>query len=162
MNGNKPVDVLKLLEMVAFAPENAMEAATTNSVLYTEAIQYRLQRLERAYLAEKDWEQAAAEADLKLRKEARDADERITEAQIKNRILLDKRVAALADAHHRAEIYEEYSKLVVKVFEMRSEMLKAVISMVNRELPAAQAAAQAAEKMKAERRKLKEKFPDGE
>jgi hypothetical protein len=155
----KEIDVQDLLDTVPFQPENAMNAASTNTVLYTEAIRYRLQRLEKAFNAEKDWELAAAEADLKIRKDAKDNGDKITEAQIKNKILLDKRVAVLADARHRAEIFEEYSKLVVRVFEMRAEMLKTVASMVNRELPMAQTAAQASDRMKAERKKMRERFP---
>jgi hypothetical protein len=155
----KPKDVEELLDLVAFSPENAMEAASTNSVLYVDAIRYRLECLERAYDTKKDWERAAAERDLQIRQFARDHGEKYTETQIKNKILLNKNVAALADAYQRAEIMEEYSKLIVRVFEMRGEMLKTVASMVNRELPHAQAAQAAADRMKTERKKLRERFP---
>src|SRR5262252_9075737 len=151
---NKEVDVTALLTLVAFSPEQVMDAACGNTVLYVDAIRFRLKCLEQASDAKRIWELACAEKDLKLRRIAKEKGDKITEGQIDAKILLDKNINKLAEMHHRAETYDEFSKLIVKVFEMRRDMLMTVSSMVNREYPIAKVAEQAATKMKRERRKL--------
>jgi hypothetical protein len=157
---NHTVDVLALLDLVPFGPDNVMDACCGNTVLYVEAIRYRLQCLERANDAKRAWEQANAELDLKLRKDARSNGEKTTEGEIDAKILRDKAVSQLAKAHHQANIYEEYSKLIVKVFEMRRDMLETVANLVNREYPISKVAEQTATRMQRERQKLRQRFPE--
>jgi hypothetical protein len=156
----KENDVSALLDLVPFSPEGVVDAACGNTALYVDAIQYRLRCLERASSAKRTWETACAEKDLRLRQQARTAGDKITEGQIDAKILLDKRIARLAEEHERAETHDEYSKLIVKVFEMRRDMLQTVGMMVSREYPIARMAEQAADRMRRERRKLRERFPE--
>jgi hypothetical protein len=156
----KEIDVSTLLDLVPFSPEGVVEAACGNTALYVDAIRYRLRCLEEASSAKREWETACAEKDLQLRQQARASGDKITEGYIDAKILLDKKIARLAEAHERAETHDEYSKLIVKVFEMRRDLLHDVTTMVSREYPMVKMAEQVADRMKIERRKLRQRFPE--
>jgi hypothetical protein len=156
----REIDVSALLDLVPFSPEEVVDAGCGNTALYVDAIRYRLRCLETASNAKRIWETACAEKDLQLRQQARAAGEKITEGYIDAKILLDKKIARLAEEHEQAEVYDEYSKLIVKVFEMRRDMLHTVSQMVCREYPAVKMAEQAADRMEVERRKLRKRFPE--
>lgn len=158
---SKDIDVLELLDLVPFTAETVMDAVVGNTALYVAAIRFRLQCLEKASDAKRAWEQARAEADLEIRQDARDTGEKITEGLIAAKLLVDDDVSKLAKEHQRAEVYDEYSKLIVRVFEMRRDMLQTTASLANREYPISKMAEQAAGAMSEERRKLHKRFPGG-
>lgn len=158
--GKREIDVSALLDLVPFSPEGVVDAACGNTALYVDAIRYRLRCLEQASSAKRTWETACAEKDLQLRQQARASGEKITEGYIDSKILLDKKIAHLAEEHERAEVYDEYSKLIVKVFEMRRDLLRDVTTMVSREYPMVKMAEQVADRMEIERAKLRKRFPN--
>jgi len=157
----REVDVSALLDLVPFSPEGVVEAACGNTALYVDAIRHRLRCLERTSSAKRAWETACAEKDLQLRQRARASGDKITEGFIDATILLDKKITALAKEHELAEVHDEYSKLIVKVFEMRRDLLHDVTMMVCREYPMVKMAEAAADRMAAERAKLRKRFPGG-
>jgi hypothetical protein len=168
MTKRKELDVEALLDLVPFSPEGVLEAACGNTTLYVDAIRFRLKCLEEASTTKQAWEQTYAEKELTLRetlaqREAASPSKRgsgVREGYIKSLLQKDKVLVRLQEAYQHAEIYEEYSKLIVKVFEMRRDLLQTVGNMVSREYPNSRMAEQAAAQMKNERRKLRKRFPD--
>jgi len=155
----KPLDILNLLAKVDFAPENVVQAAAENSVLFVEAAQYRLAQLERKASAKMNWERERAERELHIRNEAKVCDEKLTEGHIAAKLLLDREVSKKAAALAQAEIYETYSRLVVEAFQMRRDCLQIVKGMVKEEYSAQAAVEAGAEKMRETRKRLRDRFP---
>ena len=159
MKETKPNSVITLLSKIDFSPDNVVDAAAEQPVLFVRAIQYRLECLITKTNAKMAWETAQAEKELKIRKEYRDAGEKITEGNIDALTLLDPDVAAACKKFSDAETYEEYSKLVVEAFRMRRDCLRIVDDMTRDEMGLQKAAELGAEKLKQTRRKLHDKFP---
>ena len=154
--------IAALLGRVDFSPENVVEAAAQNSVLFVEAIQYRLACLEKKASAKLDAERERAECELDIRRQAKLRDEKLTEPYIASMVLVDKKVTAKAKALSEAEIYDAYSKLVVETFQMRRDCLQIVKGMVREEISQQYAVEAGAEKMRETRKKLRERFPGGQ
>jgi len=168
MARKKELDVEALLDLVPFSPEGVLEAACGNTTLYVDAVRFRLKCLEDASTAKQAWERTYSEKELLLREElerkranAPGKSATIREGDIKGLLDTDKVLVRLLEAHRRAEVFEEYSKLIVKVFEMRRDLLQTVGNMVSREYSSGKMAEQASAQMKLERRKLRKRFPDG-
>jgi hypothetical protein len=164
----KKLSVEELLELVSFSPEGALEAACGNTTLYVDAIRFRLKCLEDASAAKQAYEQKHAEKELALREElerkrasAPGKAAAIREGYITNLLETDRVLMRLYELRQRADVQEEFSKMVVKVFEMRRDMLETVGGMVGRELAHSKLAEQAAAEMAEQRRKLKQRFPGG-
>src|SRR5215472_490601 len=142
MAKKKELDVEALLDLVPFSPEGVMEAACGNTALYVDAIRFRMQCLETQSLAKQAYEQKYTEKELALREElerkrasAVGKPAAIREGYIKGLLDSDRVLIRLFEARAHADVQEEFSKLVVKVFEMRRDMLQTVGSMVSREYP---------------------------
>lgn len=150
---------MALLDKVDFEPENVVAAAATNSVLYVDAINYRLQCLTRKADAEFAAKRTWAEAELIVREAAKKNDEKITEAHIKAVLILDPVVANAAVAEAEAEAHDEYSKLVVKVFEMRRDCLQIVSKWTHEEMRVGAVTDAAREELRNTRDKARSRFP---
>ena len=159
---HKPINVVALLGKVDFAPETIVETAAHQSVLFVEAIQYRLSQLELKSSAKMDWERERAECELRIRQQAKVNDEKITEGHIAAKLLLDKAVSDKAAKLARAEILDAYSKLVVEAFEMRRDCLQIIKGLVKDEYSMQAAMESGAEKMRETRKKLRDRFPAGQ
>jgi len=151
--------ITSLLTKIGFSPDRVVDAAAENAVLFVEAIHFRLECLEASTNAKMEWEKSRAERSLEIRKDARDNGVKTTEDGIAALLLTDKRVSGLDLACAKADIQEEYSKLVVEAFRMRRDCLKIVGEMTRDEIGLQRSAEAGAEKAAELRRKMKEKFP---
>jgi len=156
---SKPTSITALLAKIDFSPDRVVDAAAENAVLFVEAIHYRLECLEDSTNTKMEWEKARAERSLEIRKEASDNGVKTTEAGVEALLLVDKRVSKLAQDRAKAEIQDEYSKLVVEAFRMRRDCLKIVGEMTRDEISLQRSAEAGAEKAAELRRRMKEKFP---
>ncbi len=153
--------VAELLGKIDFSPDNVIEAAAVNSVLFVDAIDYRRECLSKRNAAKMVMEQIQAGKDLNMRREARALGDKITERHIETSLLLDPDVADAMRLYDEAEELDEYSKLVVEAFRMRRDCLKIVGELMRGELSAQAAVEAGMEKMESSRRKLRERFPEG-
>ncbi len=151
----------ELLGKVDFEPENVVAAAATNSVLYVDAINYRLQCLTRKSEADMAAKRAYAEAEIVVRTTAKANDEKITEGHVKAILATDEVVTAAEKAREAADLFDEYSKLVVKVFEMRRDCLQIVSKWTHEEMRLGNITDAAREELSKTRDKLRERFPGG-
>ncbi len=152
--------ITSLLGQIDFSPENVVQAAVVNSVLFTEAVDHRYESLSKRTAAKMLMEQITAGKDLDLRKEARANGYKITERQIEANLTLDPDVAEAQRNFAKAEEMDEYMKLVVEAFRMRRDCLQIVASLVRNEMSAQTAYEAGAEKLTATRKRLREKFPE--
>jgi hypothetical protein len=157
---HKSVDVIELLNNVEFTPDNVVDAAAVNPVLFVRAISYRLECMQKKSRLEMDHKRICAEVELKTRHKASENGEKITENHIKSILTLDKTVSAAASALETAETFDEYSKLIVEVFRMRRDCLRIVSDMTRQELSlSGRAFDSETESMRATREKLHDRFP---
>lgn len=149
----------RLLERVEFQPENVVAAAAENSVLFLEAINYRLDCMRRRSAAKLYYERERARLDTSIRANARADGDRVTEKQIESTILLDVDLERANRSFQDAEEEDEYSKLIVEVFRMRRDCLRIVEGATRDEMSLQRAAEVGAEKMRETRQRLRERFP---
>ena len=159
---SKTVDVIALLNRIDFSPDNVVEAATMNSVLFVEAIEYRLRCLEDKTRHEMEAKRICAERELAIRKEASERGDKVTEGTIKAMILVDQDAIEATSRYQDAEVYEEYSKLVVEAFRMRRDCLRIVAEMLRSEGSIGRSMEAQAEEMTKVRQNLKNRFPGEE
>jgi len=153
------VDAIALLNKVDFEPENVVAVAATNTVLYVDAINYRLECLTRKADTTLAAKYAWAEAELVVRSAASANGEKITESHVKALLTVDPVVSAAERSKEEAEAYEEWSKLVVKVFEMRRDCLQIVSKWTHEEMRAGNVTDAAREELKSTRDKARSRFP---
>ena len=153
------IDPQGLLSKVDFEPENVVSAAAINSVLYVDAINYRLECLTRKSEAELTAKRAWAEAELVVRDTAAKAGEKITEGHVKALLTTDAYVSDTQRTFADAEALDEYSKLVVKVFEMRKDCLQIVSKWTHEEMRLGSIVDAAREQLSATRDKARSRFP---
>lgn len=156
-----PINIASLLNKIDFSPERVVDAACENSLLFVQAIEYRRQCLEKAKNAKMSWEKGKAEKDLSIRRNARQNDEKVTEGHITSQILVDPGVDKLAQELSKAEVHDEYSKLVVEAFRMRRDCLRIVDDLVRDEVGLQRAVEAGSEKLQKLRKDVSERYPEG-
>lgn len=152
----------ELLEEIGFSTDNVVGAAAVQPGLYVRAINFRYLAMRRRSAAKMAMEQMEAEVAQTLRREALADDRKITEAIIREGVVLDPDVAEKTRAFSDADEMDEYAKLVVEAFRMRRDCLRIVGDLTRDEMSLARAAEAGAEKLSATRQRLKERFPGGE
>ena len=155
------VDVLGLLDKAGFEPENVVAAAAANTVLYVDAINYRLGCLTRKATAELASKRAWSEAELVVRESAKTNGEKITEGHVKAILTMDPVVSAAETELADAEAFDEWSKLVVKVFEMQKDCLQIVSKWTHEEMRVSGITDAAREQLASTRDKARQRFPGG-
>ena len=153
------LSVRELLVKIDFSPDNVVQAAAENSVLFSDAIDHRVKALEAKAAAKMSLESVQAEFDVEMRRTARELDEKITEKQIESAKLLDEVVNQHMTALVRAETMDEYMRLLLEAYRMRRDCLQIVAGLVRSDLSLQNANEVVAEKMAAIRQKMREKFP---
>ena len=151
--------IAALLGQIDFSPDNVVQAAAVNSVLFVDAVGYRYDTLSKRTAAKMLMEQITAGKDLDLRKEARAKGDKITERQIETNLTLDPDVAEAQKNYSKAEELDEYMKLVVEAFRMRRDCLQIVAGLVRNEMSGQAAYEAGAEKLAPMRKRLRDQFP---
>lgn len=159
VGSNSKIDVIKLLDMVGFSPENAVEAAAINPRLFVKAINYRLECLTEKSEAKLRTKRINAEVELDIRNEAKVNDEKITENHVKAKLTLDDKASKAEHDLERAEVFDEYSKLVVEAFRMQRDSLQVIKGLIGDEIRQGRALDDASETLSNTRQKLKDRFP---
>jgi hypothetical protein len=158
---SKP-NVIELLDSIGFSPDNVVGAAAGQTGLFVKAINYRLACLQDKTRQDMDCKRISAEQELKIRKEAKANDEKLTESHIKSLLLVNKTVVASETQLAQAEAYDEYSKLVIEAFRMRRDCLKIVSENSRTEFYASGRTLDAeveAERLAVLRQRTRERFP---
>ncbi len=155
------INIKKLLEGVEFDPDDVVGTAVKQGVLFTDAIQYRLDCMTAQKRAELAHKRIEAETSLAVRKQYKEAGDKITEDNVKALVLLNSKVRKAADEEATADVYDEYSKLVCEVFRMRRDCLQIVTKMTADEVREQRALQAGSDKMREQRNTLREKFPGG-
>lgn len=102
-----------------------MEAANT-AALFTQAAEYRVECMRDKNNAEMNYDVARADAELRIRTEAAQNDTKITENGVKARLEVDVDLSAFRTKYNDATEREEFSRLLVEAFRMRSKMIEVV------------------------------------
>ncbi len=161
MSDKNDIDVKKLLAGVEFNPDDVVTAAARNAVFFVDAAQFRLACMEKRAAAKLAHERVEAETSLAVRKYHKDLGDKITEGTVDATVLLTPAVKSAAEALSKADVYDEYSKLIVEVFRMRRDCLRIVDDMTRGEMAAQSAIEAGSEKMRGQREELRKRFPGG-
>ena len=115
-----------ILDKLGFSPDNVVQAASSNPLLFRDAIDFRQKCLSERTRAKAILERTEAECELAIRKDHRDRGEKITEGNIEILTTLDADVATAKDLFSKAEEADEYSRLIVEAVRMQRDCLKIV------------------------------------
>jgi hypothetical protein len=155
----KPTDVQSLLELIPFDAANVQEAAADNTALFVKAIEYRIDCFRSRSTAKMALEEAEAQKDVDLRKEARATGDKITEKNIEQLLTLSPRIKQKREEYSKAEALDEYSKLVVEAFRMRRDCLRIIGDLSYDGQSMARSAELNAAKLQDTKDRLRNKFP---
>ena len=148
-----------LLGKIDFQPEGVVHAAAENSRLFMQAVDFRMTKLHAYNAAKLRLERDEAELDLKLRKDARETGDKITEGAIKAILLVDEDLHLQRERLNSAEEAHEYARCVVEIFRMRRDCLQIVQGLAMTEGSLRQAAETAARELQGAREKAKARYP---
>ena len=133
-NKPKPTSVLdSLLQSLDFSAEGMVDAAVEQAKLYEKAANYRVQRMRERSAADMQLEQISAERELVLRSTAAAIGDKLTEGHIKAKLAIDEGVREAQRVYNEAEALDEHSKLLVRAFDQRKDMLEVVSRLTSTE-----------------------------
>jgi hypothetical protein len=148
-----------LLSKLGFSPDNVVQVASENPLLFRDAIDFRQQCMRERSRSKMNWERTQAEQGLDLRATYRANGEKLTEDYLKSLLVLDSKVVAAAEEFAKADEAEEYSKLVVEAVRMQRDCLKIVADLTWNEVGIQKAVEANADKMRETRSRLNAKYP---
>lgn len=151
----------KLLKALDFTPETIAQAATEQPGLFMVAAEYRVDKLRARATAAVAHERIRAEQSLKLRAEARESGEKLTEAGIQDHLAVNRYAQEAAGSLAAAEESEEFAKLLLEAYRMRRDCLRVVAELVGVEVAMQKAVEAGAQQLAKLRPKLQEKWPGG-
>ncbi len=153
------INIKALLDHIDFSSDNVVEAATENAPLFRIAIDYRIECLRNRNAAKMSWEVAKADKELRIREDARNNGERVTERNVEAIILVDPAITDLQEKYNRADEIDEYSKLVVEAFRMRRDCLRIIGDLTRTDFSIQKDLETGHEKLENTRKKLRQRFP---
>lgn len=119
---NKPVNLRGLIENISFNPDQLEDAALEQPGLYLEASRYRTLKMRKSKSRELQLDLVRAELGLQYRKKRQTGD-KMTEAAIKEAVMLEPEMTDAQKALNKAEEEEEFAKGLVEVFRQRLHVL---------------------------------------
>ena len=149
-----------LLDKLDFTPQNAIDAATENAVLFMKAVSLRLTALAERNAAKMAFEVAEAETALAIRQTYRASGEKITEGAIDALVLVEDVVQLARQRLNTAEENDELLQRLVEAYRMRRDCLQIVERVAAEERRLLQNSELNA-KLEETRRTLRGKFPQG-
>ena len=147
----------ELIRSLPLIDENILNEAANQPLLYVDAARYRVACMRETYRTRAEVEAFEATQGLKVRQSE---SEKRTEKHIKSLVIKNPKYIELRDAAHDAEADEEFSKLLLKAFEMRKDAIRIISDAENREAGRMTAEVERAEKRRQlvrEARRLEEK-----
>lgn len=155
----RPVIVDDLVNGLSFSDEEVVDAAKSQPTLFLHASRLRIQTMRNRVTAEAKLKAAEADRAGKFRLRGKEAGERITEGQVKERLARIPEIIALTKAVTDAEEYEEWSKLLLEAYRMRRDALKVVADMLGAEVYVSRMQSGQVTEMSKIRKKLEDKYP---
>lgn len=156
--GQAKTELDALLDKLEFSVEDVIDSAVDQARLFGQAASYRVTCLRRMMNAEMALGIAQSESEQKIRMAAVINDDKITEGNIKSRVLLDQKVLTAARAFNDAKAEEEYSKLLVEAFRHRRDMLRTIGELTMSERSMEGAMEKARQQMATTREKLRNRW----
>ena len=144
-----------------FLPEDILNAAAEQPRLFMDAVEYRVQRMDRRIQAEAAMKHMQAEQSLEIREEQAASADRITENKITAMLATDVDLQQTVQAFNQEERGEEYAKLLLEAYRMRRDCLRIIGELSGREFALNHIAEEGANKVKALKSTLKKKYPGG-
>lgn len=126
-------ELQSLLDALDLTPETVLKAAGEQPVLFMDAARYRVGRMERRVRAKAVLETGKAECALRMRREAEDNGEKITEGKIGNLIDADAVIITLRANYEDAEVEDEFSKLLLEAFRVRRDCIRVISDLTGAE-----------------------------
>lgn len=120
---NQPVNLLGLIDKIAFEPDTLEDAALEQPGLYLEASRYRTLKMRKAKRLELERDMKSAEVGLRLRRKSGD---KLTVGAVKDAVTLDRGMVMAEEALVQAQVEEEYSKGLLEVFRQRLKVIEAL------------------------------------
>ena len=145
--------------MLEFLPEDILNAAAEQPRLFMDAVEYRVQRMDRRIQAEAAMKHMQAERSLEIREEQAASADRITENKITAMLATDVDLQQTVQAFNQEERGEEYAKLLLEAYRMRRDCLRIISNLTRDEMSLQRAAEANAEKIASTRQRLRDKFP---
>jgi len=129
----KDVDVEALLNALEFSDGEVVYASAQQPGLHAMASRYRVQTMRASKDAALKLERIEARASKRIRSELRGSTDRVTEAEVRARVVLAKAVIKQAIDLADAQAEEEAARLLLESFRHRKDMLQVVSQMIRAE-----------------------------
>ncbi|MDE2104401.1 MAG: hypothetical protein KGL39_44595 [Patescibacteria group bacterium] len=129
------LDVAALVDALDFHDEDVERAARAQPRLFLEASRYRVQKMRARVMLDTRLETVRAEAALHLRDKRRNSTGRaLTEAAVRNYVDTHRKCGRVARKAQKAQVEEEFSKLLVEAFRQRAQALKIIVEAYGAEM----------------------------
>jgi hypothetical protein len=129
----KAVDVQALLDALEFSDGEVVFASAAQPGLHAMAARYRVQTMRASRTAALKLERIDARASKRIRDELKGSADRVTEAEVRARVVLAKAVIKQAAVLVEAQAEEEAARLLLESFRHRKDMLQVVSQMIRAE-----------------------------
>ncbi len=130
---DEQVDLPTLIDALEFTDETVASAAELQPKLFLEAGRFRVQKMRKKNQAEAAHALLLSEKALKTREKFKNDGEKVTEANIKEKLGRDRELLDAAKLCSSSEESEEYARLLVEAYRQRSSSLKVVADLMNSE-----------------------------
>ncbi len=151
----------RLLGKLAFQPEDILMAAAEQPELFRKAVDYRISRFGDRIGAKARLEEGWASRSLKIRKDYRNEGDKLTEANLGDLLRADPAMQVLQAEMDKAEIADEYAKLLLEAYRMRRDSLRVVADMASSGIMKLDLSEAAMARLKDAKAKLRAKYPGG-
>ena len=116
----------QIIATLAIVDENILSEAARQAVVFIDAARYRVSKMKAVSEAKIALEQGEAETALRIRTKRAQAGDKVTEAYIKQRVVMSPRCQELRTAVALAERQDELAKLILEAFRMRRDAIKII------------------------------------
>lgn len=118
--------VSELIRLLPIVSENVMEEAARQPQLFVHVARYRVGRMRRLSQLRARMEYLSSRIAQATRGRVKERGGRITEAQIKERVRIDRRMRRLQSRLDLIEAQDEFAKLLLEAFRMRRDALRII------------------------------------
>ena len=134
----EPVDLARLIEHLDFTEENLIQANREQPALFLEASRYRVKRMRQRITAETLLDTEKAQAGIFFRLKKRNEKDKgkgstLTEAYIKEKVIVDKSVVAAREAFDKATVYEEWARHLLDAYKQRGYAIQNLAELLGAE-----------------------------
>jgi hypothetical protein len=129
----KDVDVQALLDALDWSDEEVVFASAAQSGHHATAARYRVKTMRASRMAALKLERIEARASKRLREILKGSTERVTEAEVRARVVLAKAVIKQSTVLVELQAEEEAARLLLESYRHRKDMLQVVSQMIRAE-----------------------------